>query len=101
MAIAPSKLGRLISREWQSDDALVRRLREIDLVREDVSDDDLKGIFRKAREEHSALPVEKQKYNSHERVRVFLAPFLSNKGIEWAVPLKSLDLPDTTPDSAP
>lgn len=41
MAIAPSKLGQLISREWQSDDALVRRLREIDLVREDVSDDDL------------------------------------------------------------
>jgi hypothetical protein len=102
MAIALSKLGRLISQEWQSVDALVRRLREVDLVREDVSDDDLKGIFRKAREEHSALSVEKQKYNSpNERVPVFLAPFLSNKGIEWAVPLKSLDLPDTTPDSAP
>jgi hypothetical protein len=53
MAIAPSQLGWLIFREWQSVDAPVRRRREIDLVREDVSEYDLKGIFRKAREGHS------------------------------------------------
>lgn len=95
MAIAPSKLGRLIYREWHSDDALVLRLRESYLVREDASDDDLQAVFRKAREEHSALPLGRRKFNSpNERVRVFLAPFLTSKGVEWAVPLKSLELPD-------
>jgi hypothetical protein len=64
-------------------------------VRKDVADVDLHAMFRKAREEHSALPPGRQKFNSpNERVRVFLAPFLSEKGTEWAVPFKSLDLPD-------
>ena len=49
--IAPSKLGRLVAREWQSDDGLVHRLREKGLVRAGVSDDDLKATFRQAREE--------------------------------------------------
>jgi len=93
--IAPSKLGRLVAREWQSDDGLVRRLREEGLVRAGVSDDDVKATFRRAREEHSALPSGNREFNSpNERVRVFLAPFLTGKGEQWAVPLESLDLPD-------
>jgi hypothetical protein len=95
MAIAPSKLGRLVAQEWHSDDGLVRRLRETGLVRESVSDDDLRATFLKAREEHLALPAGQREYNSpNERVRVFLAPFLTGKGTDWAVPLESIDLPD-------
>jgi hypothetical protein len=95
MAIAPSKLGEMVARDSPSDDALVRRLRDAGLVRDDASDDELKETFRKAREEHAALPPPQRDYNSpNERVRVFLAPYLSDKGTAWAVPLSSLDLPD-------
>src|SRR5436309_1728143 len=95
MAIAPSKLGRIVAQHWHSTDSLVRRLRESNLVREDASDEDLRATFRMAREENSALPPGEREYNSpNERVRVFLAPFLSDKGRTWAVPLKSLQLPD-------
>jgi hypothetical protein len=93
MAIAPSKLGWLISENWHSDDALVRQLRESGLVREDVSDEDLRATFRRAREEHAALPPGLREYNSpNERVRVFIAPLLSDKGTAWAVPLESLSI---------
>jgi hypothetical protein len=99
MAIAPSKLGRLVAEESHSDDALVRRLRDAGLVWEDASDDDLRQTFRQAREEHMALSPGQQEYNSpNERVRVFLAPFLTYRGRRWAAPLVSLDLPD---DDAP
>ena len=85
MAIAPSKLGELVSQEWHSDDALVRRLREVGLVRADVSDGDLRSTLTKARDEDSALPLGDREFNSpNERVRVFLAPFLSDKGRKWA-----------------
>ena len=95
MAIAPSKLGRLVADHWLADEALVQRLRELGLVKEDASDDDLRATFRRAREEHAALPSGHREFNSpNERVRVFLAPFLSAKGTRWAVPLHSLDLPD-------
>src|SRR5436190_16311798 len=95
MAIAPSKLGMLVAQERHSDEALVRRLRETGLVMQDASDSDLHAIFAKAREEHSALPIGQREYNSpNERVRVFLAPFLSKKGKAWAVPLESLKLQD-------
>ena len=95
MAIAPSKLGELVDDYWHSDDALVQRLRESRLVTEDVSDNDLRATFRMAREEDSALSPDERGDNSpHERVRVFLAPFLSDKGRRWAVPLESLQLPD-------
>jgi hypothetical protein len=99
MAIAPSKLRQLVDQESGSDDALIRRLREAGLVFEEASDDDLRETFRRAREEHDALPPDQQLYNSpNERVRVFLAPFLTYKGRRWAAPLVSLDLPD---DDAP
>ena len=52
--IAPSKLGGLVAQEWQSDDALLLKLRQLRLVRREVSDEDLKGTFRRAREEDSA-----------------------------------------------
>jgi hypothetical protein len=85
----------LIAQEWHSDEAPIRQLRDAGLVRQDASDRDLHATFRRAREEHAALPPGQQKYNSpHERVRVFLAPFLSEKGKAWAVPLESLKLPD-------
>jgi hypothetical protein len=93
MAIAASKLGRLIAQEWQSEDALIRRLREADLVTSDATDDDLRTTFRKAREEHARLG-HRPENSPNERVRVFLAPFLIEKGQRWAVPLHSLDLPD-------
>jgi hypothetical protein len=92
MAIAPSKLGQLIAQEWHSDDALVRKLREMGLLIEDVSDDDLRATFARAREEDSALPPGRREFNSpNERVRVFLAPFLTSRGRRWAVPLRHLE----------
>jgi hypothetical protein len=74
--IAPSKLGGLLSQEWASDDALLLKLRQLRLVRREVSDEDLKGTFRRAREEDSALPPGLREFNSpNERVRVFLGRF--------------------------
>lgn len=94
MAIAPSKLGQLIAREWHSDEVLAQCLRRAGLVRKDASDDDLQATFKKAREEHFALGRGGREYNSpNERVRVFLAPFLTRKGEAWAVPLTSLRSP--------
>jgi hypothetical protein len=90
--IAPSKLGGLVWRCWGSDNALLLKLRRLRLVRRQVSDEDLKGTFTRAREEHSALSSSRQEYNSpNERVRVFLGPFLTPKGTRWAVPLESLE----------
>ena len=102
MAIAPSKLGRFVDDHWHSDDALVQRLRESSLVREDASDDDLRATFTMAREEDSALSPEEREFNSpEERVRVFLMPFLSDRGRTWAVPLEFLHLPDDDGPSRP
>jgi len=94
-AIAPSKLGVFISKNWSSDASLLRSLRKAGLVKPDVADDELMAVFRRAREEHAALPEDRRGYNSpNERVRVFLDPYLTDKGRKWAEPLKSLDLPD-------
>lgn len=89
MAIAPSKLGELIAREWHSDEALViDRLRSAGLVEARASDADIGDAIRRARDEHSNLPEGLREYNSpHERVRVFLAPFLTQEGKAWAIPL--------------
>ena len=96
MAIAPSKLGRVVSEcMYSGGDALVHRLRQEALVRSDVDDDDLKAVLATALNEHAAIPEEERAFNSpNERVRVFLAPYLSAKGKQWAVPLDSLRLPD-------
>ena len=92
MAIAPSKLGRLVHREGASDERLLRRLRELRLVRPDATDADVVATFQAARDEHAAGGY--SPFNSpHERVRVFLGPFLTGKGRRWAVPLKSLEQP--------
>ena len=94
MAIAPSKLGRLISDGWNSEDALVRTLRAKRLVKRRVSDREIKSTFTRAREEHARLDEGTQMFNSpNERVRVFLGPFLTWKGRRWAVPLASLNPP--------
>jgi hypothetical protein len=96
-AIAPSKLGRFISKVWsaadaRSDDALLRSLREAGLVRPDVPDDKLMAVFAAARQEHSALPAGRRRFNTPaERVRVLLEPYLSDTGRDWAVPIASLD----------
>ena len=96
MAIAPSKLGRLVAQEWHSESALLQTLRKRCLVRAGVSDAELLATFRQAREEHAALPSGEREFNSpNERVRVFLAPFLTDKGKRWAEPVRSLDLPDS------
>ena len=90
MAIAPSKLGEFVLQNRASDDRLLRCLRKAGLVRSDVSDADLKATFQAARDEHAACGY--SPYNSpHERVRVFLEPYLSRKGLRWAVPLESLN----------
>ena len=44
-----------------------------------------------ARAEHSTHPAGPEYNSPHERVRVFLAPFLTDKGTAWAVPLRSLE----------
>jgi hypothetical protein len=107
MAIAPSKLGRFVCDEgfrWPTnesapldfsaaDEILVRRLRAIGVVRPEVSDGDIAETFRAARREHAAHGY--SFFNSpHERVRVFLQPYLTRKGRAWAEPLTSLNLPD-------
>lgn len=95
MAIAPSKLGRFVCREGSSDDGLLRQLREAGLVRSDATDDEVTATFKKARDEDRALSESARMFNSpEERVRVYLEPYLTKKGLKWAVPLKSLDLPD-------
>jgi hypothetical protein len=95
MAIAPSKLGRLVADCWSSEEAYVRGLRGAGLIRQDVSDEDLLLALEAARREDEALPEGQRLCNSpNERVRVFLGPYLSTKGQEWAVPLDSLDIPD-------
>ena len=95
MAIAPSKLGRFVDQEWSSDFVLLRRLREVGLVVSDASDGQLMAVFEKAREEHASLPDGARAFNSpNERLRVFLQPYLSAKGLKWAVPLESLKLAD-------
>ena len=95
MAIAPSKLGQFILREGASDDALLRRLREVGLLRSRASDDKVTTTFKKARDKDASLSKIARAFNSsEERIRVFLKPYLSRKGRRWAVPLDSLDLPD-------
>ena len=95
MAIAASKLGRLVFDTWSDEDALVQRLRDLGLVRPDVTDDDLKATFTHARDEHERIHPNDRECNSpEERVRVFLATFLTEKGQAWAEPLRSLRLPD-------
>ena len=79
----------------------MRKLRGSGLVREDASDEDLRATFRMAREEDAALLPRERKYNSPtERVRVFLKPYLSDRGRRWAVPLESLHLPDEDEQSS-
>lgn len=77
------------------DNALLRSLRSSELVRPESSDNELTGVIERAQDEHDSLPESRRPYNSpHERVRVFLAPYLSDKGQQWAVPIDSIDLPD-------
>ncbi len=98
MAIAPTKLGRLVKREWRSEAAFVRSLRDAGLVLPGVADDALIAALKNAQAEHAALSEDEQAFNSpEERVRVFLEPHLSRKGREWACPGKSLDLLDEWP----
>jgi hypothetical protein len=90
--IAPSKLGGLVAQAWLSDDVLLLKLRQLRLVRCEVSDEDLHGAFRRARAEDSALAPGLRELNSpNERVRVFIGPFLTRKGARWAAPLRSLE----------
>lgn len=99
MAIAPSKLGRLVATVADDGTTFVRSLRERGLVADGVDDADLLTALQRAEEEHEQMPEGQRAFNTpSERVRVFLGPFLSTKGRSWAVPLKSLDLPD---DEAP
>jgi hypothetical protein len=98
MAIAPSKLGRFVAQEgfsWPTsqmavpadfgaaDETLVRRLRDTGLVGPEATDNALIETFRAARSEHAAGDY--SPFNSpEERVRVFLQPYLTKKGREWA-----------------
>jgi hypothetical protein len=95
MAIAPSKLGEFVAARWNSEDAFLRGLRATGLVKPNVPDRALAQALAAAKQEHRNLPEPQRMFNSpHERVRVFLAPLLSNKGRQWAVPGESLKLPD-------
>jgi hypothetical protein len=108
VAIAPSKLGKFVVQagfSWPtsdsaspehynaSDDAVVQGLREKGLLGAEVTDAEVIATFRAARDEHTTHGY--SPYNSpNERVRVFLQPYLSEKGRRWAEPLESLNLPD-------
>jgi hypothetical protein len=107
MAIAPSKLGEFVVQEgfsWPtsmsdaprdfstSDKTVARRLRETGLVPANVNDAEITETFQAARLEHVAGGY--SPFNSpNERVRVFLQPYLTKKGRQWAEPLRSLNLP--------
>ncbi len=88
MAIAPSKLGRLVAQELDSEDVLVQKLRQAGLVKPEVPDRSLKLTFQHGRYRESEFD------SPHERVRVMLAPFLTAEGKRWAEPLRLLNLPD-------
>lgn len=95
MAIAPSKLGLLVAREWHSDDGIISRLKEKGLLHERALESLVRLVIQKARDEHAATPKGARDFNSpEERVRVLLAPLLSVKGEAWAEPLVSLKLPE-------
>jgi hypothetical protein len=95
MAIAPSKLGRIVARHWHSADGFVRALRDEGLARRDAADSDLIATVERARQEHATLDDDFREFNSpEERVRVYLEPHLTDKGRRWAEPLTSLDSPD-------
>jgi len=55
MAIAPSKLGRLIADNRSFEDTLVCQLRENGLVKPGLSDDEIKDTFTRALEEHARI----------------------------------------------
>ena len=97
--IAPSRLGDLVARHWHDHDSgyagLISELRSRQLVRDDTGDEQLRATFERARAEDAALDEDDRAYNSpHERVRVFLQPYLTGKGGRWAVPLDSLSIRD-------
>jgi hypothetical protein len=93
MAIAPSKLGTLIARHRGADSRLLYHLRAEGLVEPDATDAEIQATFQAARDEDAALGF--SPFNSpHERVRVFLKPYLTEKGRRWAEPLRSMRLPD-------
>jgi hypothetical protein len=94
VVIAPSKLGKLVSETWTTDAELLARLRRHALVRDTVTDAELLAAFTKARLEHVQLEGMSRFNSPQERVRVFLQPFLTEKGLVWAAPLDSLALPD-------
>ena len=93
MAIAPSKLGALVSEAWTTDAELLGRLRKHGVVKDSVTDAELVATFTRARLEHVQLGGMSRFNSPHERVRVFLQPFLTEKGRAWAAPLDSLALP--------
>jgi hypothetical protein len=110
MAIAPSKLGRFIRDSFleplASGAVLLRKLREVGLVKPDAPDDELEAEFERIRmtekkgrrasavSGRSPRPRVRGHGVDPEYLRVWLAPYLSDKGRAWAVPLASLDLPD-------
>jgi hypothetical protein len=72
-------------------DALVSSLRAAGLVKPDVPDSALVAAFEKARAEDGYRYDRELTFNTrHERIRVFLAPYLTAKGTKWAVPLASI-----------
>ena len=99
MAIAPSKLGRFVSPYLSSPDAFLAALRNAGLVEPSASDEDVKHTLQRAEDEHAQIPEAMQVFNTpHERVRVFLGPYLTPKGQLWAEPLVWLGLLDGNPD---
>ena len=95
MAIAPSQLGRFVGDYWNSPETLVAALRKAELVNASAADEDVKRTLQRAKDEHALIAEPMRMFNTpSERVRVFLEPYLTQKGKLWAEPLVSLDLPD-------
>lgn len=96
MAIAPSKLGGLVLKtvgrvEGSDAAALFSALKQRGLLVEGVRVGDIVPLLAKVQAE----PNYHDPFNSpEERLREHLRPFLSPKGLTWAEPLSSLDLPD-------
>lgn len=94
MATAPTKLGQFVQQNWSEDDALLRSLRQAGLVRRSVSDDEVMAVIRQAREENQAISESVRHFSfPHERVRLYLQPYLTAEGRTWSLPRNSRPKP--------
>ncbi len=96
MAIAPSKLGRVIRDAGASPERIIASLRARQLVEPSAADAEMRAEIESVLTFFRERPRGRMFFGGPacEDIRVCLAPFLTAKGEAWAVGMKSLDIPD-------